>query len=162
VQSNVLKFISLALVLFIFWLANSGQDKWYLVAFGVASTVFTVALAYKMGITDAEGHPIHLLPGAATYWPWLVWEIIKSAWTVTLVILNPKLPISPTLTKVRASQKSSLGIATYGNSITLTPGTITTNVKKDELTVHALTRAGAIDLEGGGMDKRVSKFEGLT
>ena len=28
------------------------------------------------------------------------------------------------------------------------------------LTVHALVRDGALDLEGGGMDRRVSEFEG--
>jgi hypothetical protein len=28
--------------------------------------------------------------------------------------------------------------------------------------VHALVRDGAIDLEGGGMDRRVSQFEGMA
>jgi multicomponent Na+:H+ antiporter subunit E len=51
---------------------------------------------------------------------------------------------------------------TYANSITLTPGTITTGVKGNVLTVHALVRDGAADLEGGGMDARVSQFEGST
>jgi multicomponent Na+:H+ antiporter subunit E len=52
-----------------------------------------------------------------------------------------------------------VGIATYANSITLTPGTITTGLKSNVLTVHALVRDGAADLEGGGMDARVSQFE---
>jgi multicomponent Na+:H+ antiporter subunit E len=52
------------------------------------------------------------------------------------------------------------GIATYANSITLTPGTITVGVSGRELTVHALVREGALDLESGGMDRRVSQFEG--
>ena len=45
------------------------------------------------------------------------------------------------------------------NSITLTPGTITTAVKDSVLTVHALERGGALDLEDGGMDARVTRFE---
>jgi hypothetical protein len=28
--------------------------------------------------------------------------------------------------------------------------------------VHALTRDGALDLEAGGMDRRVSRFEGTA
>ena len=32
----------------------------------------------------------------------------------------------------------------------------------DEFTVHALVRDGAIDLEGGGMDRRVSQLEGTA
>jgi multicomponent Na+:H+ antiporter subunit E len=64
------------------------------------------------------------------------------------------------MTIVRASQRTSVGVATYANSITLTPGTITVEVNGNELTVHALVGEGALDLEGGGMDRRVSQFEG--
>ena len=53
-------------------------------------------------------------------------------------------------------------MATYANSITLTPGTITVGVDGNELTVHALVNDGALDLEGGGMDRRVSQFEGTA
>ena len=119
-------------------------------------------MAARLRIADAEGHPIHLAWNALTYFPWLLWEITKSAWAVTKIILHPRLPISPTMTKVLASQKTSVGIATYANSITLTPGTITTGVKGNMLTVHALVRDGAADLEGGGMDAHVSQFEGST
>jgi multicomponent Na+:H+ antiporter subunit E len=64
------------------------------------------------------------------------------------------------MTVVRASQKTAVGVATYANSITLTPGTITVGVNGNELVVHALVVDGALDLEGGGMDRRVSRFEG--
>jgi len=81
---------------------------------------------------------------------------------VTKVILHPSLPISPTMTVVRASQKTTTGVTAYANSITLTPGTITVGVSSNDLTVHALVRDGALDLEGGGMDRRVSQFEGTA
>ena len=42
----------------------------------------------------------------------------------------------------------------------LTPGTITTDINGNRLTVHALVRDGALDLEGGSMDARVEQFEG--
>ena len=72
------------------------------------------------------------------------------AWAVTKIILHPSLPISPTMTVVRASQNTSAGIATYANSITLTPGTITVGVNGKELVVHALAVEGALDLEEAG------------
>ena len=78
--------------------------------------------------------------GRVTYFPWLIREIAKSAWAVTKIILHPSLPISPTMTVVRASQRTRVGVATYANSITLTPGTITVGVNGNELTVHALVR----------------------
>jgi multicomponent Na+:H+ antiporter subunit E len=133
-----------------------------LIGAGAVCSVLCVLAAIRLRAADSEGHPVELLRGAVTYLPWLIWEIAKSAWSVTKIILNPQLPISPTMTTVRASQRTTAGIATYANSITLTPGTITVGVHDHVLTVHALTRDGALDLEGGGMDRRVTQFEGRS
>lgn len=151
---------SLGIFLFAFWLALSGHYTPFLIIVGAACSVLCVVVATRLGVIDSEGHPIHLLGRALTYFPWLIWEIVKSAWAVTKIILHPKLPISPTMTVVDASQRTAVGLATYGNSITLTPGTITTDIKGNRLTVHALVRDGALDLEAGGMDARVRQFEG--
>lgn len=150
---------SLGLVLMCFWLVLSGHYTAITVPAGILSVIGVVALSRRMGIADEEGHPIHLSLRAITYWPWLGIEIAKSAWDVTKIILNPKLPISPTLIRVRASQRSPVGIATYANSITLTPGTITARVSGNEFLVHAITRSGAEDLAKGIMDRRVEGFE---
>lgn len=155
-----MRYLSLAVFLFAFWLALSGHFKPMLIVLGLASTALCVLVARRMRLADGEGHPLELLRGAVTYWPWLVREIAKSAWAVSKIILHPKLPISPTMTVVRASQKTTAGLATYANSITLTPGTITVAVSGNRLTVHALVRDNALDLEAGGMDRRVSRFEG--
>jgi multicomponent Na+:H+ antiporter subunit E len=157
-----MRLASLAVGLFLFWLALSGHYTTFLVGAGAACAVLCVFMAARMGVVDAEGHPVHLVRGALTYLPWLWWEIAKSAWAVSKLILNPRLPISPTMTQVAATQKTTVGVATYANSITLTPGTITTGLKGNLLTVHALTRDGALDLEGGGMDARVTRFEGTA
>ena len=156
------RYVSLAGFLFAFWLVLSGHYTPVLIAAGAVSAVVCVLAAIRMRVADPEGHPIELFRGALTYWPWLAWEIAKSAWAVTKIILHPTLPISPTMTTVRASQKTATGVATYANSITLTPGTITVGVSGNDLTVHALVRDGALDLEGGGMDRRVSEFEGTA
>jgi multicomponent Na+:H+ antiporter subunit E len=155
-----MRYISLAFLLFVFWLALSGHYTPFLIGVGAVCSVLCVLAAARLKVIDQEGHPTHLLGRAMTYYPWLIWEIAKSAWAVTKIIIDPRLPISPTMTVVEASQRTAAGIATYGNSITLTPGTITTDVSGQRLTIHALVREGAIDLEGGGMDARVTKFEG--
>ena len=157
-----MRYLSLAGFLFAFWLALSGHYTLFLVTAGAVCAVACVLAAIRMRVADAEGHPIELFWGALTYFPWLAFEIVKSAWSVTKVILHPGLPISPTMTKVRASQKTTAGVATYANSITLTPGTITVGASGNDLTIHALVRDGALDLEGGGMNRRVSQFEGTA
>lgn len=155
-----MRLVSLWIVLVAFWLLMSGHYTGFLITLGLLAALGTTLLAMRMGIVDAEGHPVELLVQAVTYWPWLVVEIAKSAGRVTRIILDPALPISPTLVRVRAHQKTPVGRATYANSITLTPGTISVRLEGDDIIVHALERAGADDLEAGEMDERVREFEG--
>jgi multicomponent Na+:H+ antiporter subunit E len=152
--------LSLFLALFGFWLLLSGYFVPFLIAAGAGSAVVIVLLARRMDVVDREGHPIHLGRSALTYWPWLLVEIAKSAWGVTRIILNPRLPVSPSLVRTKTSQKTTVGIVTYANSITLTPGTISVDVGRGEILVHALTREGAAGLLSGEMDRRVTRFEG--
>ena len=151
---------SAVLVLFGFWLLLSGFFEPFLMTAGAVSALGIVALARRMNVIDREGHPIHLGRSALTYWPWLFVEIAKSAWDVARIILNPRLPVSPTLVRTKASQKMTVGVVTYANSITLTPGTISVDVGRGEILVHALTREGAAGLQSGEMDRRVTRFEG--
>lgn len=157
----MLRRFSLAIALYLFWLLLSGHYTPFLMAAGLASSLLIVWFSDRfMSVVDREGHPIHLGLNALTYWPWLLWEIAKSAWDVTKRILDPKLPISPVLVRLKASQRGAAGRVTYANSITLTPGTITIELEGDRLLVHALTREGAESLAGGDMDRRVCRFEG--
>jgi len=45
-----------------------------------------------------------------------------------------------------------------GNSITLTPGTITMDIQDDELVVHALSEKVARELADGEMERRVARI----
>lgn len=156
----MVQIVSTALVLLVFWLTLSGYYTQFLVGMGILCSLLIALLAARMDVSDKEGHPIHLAPSALTYWPWLVWQIILSAVNVSKIIINPSLPVSPTMTRVKMSQKSDVARVTYANSITLTPGTISVDIEDDDIIVHAITRENAIDLEAGEMDRRVAKFEG--
>lgn len=155
-----LRAASATVILFVFWLLLSGHYTPFLIGAGLLCSGLVVLACRRMGVMDDEGHPIHLTPRALTYWPWLLWEIAKAAWDVTKIVWHPRLPISPTLIRVTASQRTAVGIATYANSITLTPGTISVEVEGNEILVHAVTQAGADGTAAGDMDRRVTRFEG--
>jgi multicomponent Na+:H+ antiporter subunit E len=157
---QVLYFASAVIITYMFWLVLSGHYTPLLMVIGAVSSLLVVLLASRMAVVDREGHPIDLVGRAIWFWPWLLWQIVKSGVDVSRIILSPSLPISPTLINVRASQKSAVGLVTYANSITLTPGTVSVEVEDDEITVHAITYAGAQDVAEGGMDRIVSRFEG--
>jgi len=158
----ILRVFSLAAALFLFWLGLSGHFTPFLVVSGLAAAIVVAVLGIRSGYADEEGHPVDYLLNGLLYWPWLIWEIAKSSFSVARIVVDPKLPISPRLIRVRASQRTAVGVATYANSITLTPGTITVEVSRrnQQFIVHALTAESAADLQNGAMDNRVSSFEG--
>lgn len=155
----MMRAVSLAIALFAFWLLLSGHYTPFLMSLGVISVMLCVWVALRMNVVDIEGHPVHLLPGAVTYMPWLVWEIAKSTFAVIKIVLRGPSAVSPNLINVKASQQSQVAINIYGNSITLTPGTITVDVDGNDFTVHALTQETADDLAEGAMDRRVARME---
>jgi multicomponent Na+:H+ antiporter subunit E len=154
-------FISLGAVLFGVWLLLSGHFDPLLIGLGVVSCVVVALITLRMELIDHEGHPVHLTwRGLFFYWPWLGWEIVKANWDVAKRVLAPSMPISPTMVRVDASQKTDLGIVIYANSITLTPGTVSVDVGEGKILVHALTREGAEAVREGTMNRRVTRMVG--
>jgi multicomponent Na+:H+ antiporter subunit E len=153
--------VGLGLVTYLLWLGLSGHYTGLLLSLGALSSVFIVWIAHRMDAIDREGFPIHLSLRGIIFWPWLLWEIVKSNVDVAKIILNPKLPISPTIVRVPASQKTELGRVIFANSITLTPGTMSVHMEDHTIVVHALTRDGAESFSADPeMDRRVCKLEG--
>jgi multicomponent Na+:H+ antiporter subunit E len=150
----------LFVVLYAFWILMSGYLTPFLLAAGAGSSLAVAWIAYRMQVADHEGHPYHLSLAVAGYWPWLLKEICKSGLQVARIVLQPRLPISPSLARFRPSQQTSVGLVTHANSITLTPGTITVEAGRDSFLVHGLTREGAQGCVDSDMDRRVRRFEG--
>ena len=142
------------------WLLWSGRTDPLLLGLGVLSCAFVLWLSLRMGVVDPESEPYELGARPLLYVPWLLFEIARANLHVARVILQPSLPIEPRLLRLRTSQHSDLGNAIYANSITLTPGTVTLDVRERGILVHALTRQSAEGLESGEMDRRVSWLEG--
>jgi multicomponent Na+:H+ antiporter subunit E len=154
--------ISLFISLVVFWLLLSGFFTPFLVAAGIGSALAVVWFARRMDVVDREGHPIDLGPMVLVYWPWLLKEIVKSAWDVSKIIVNPTLPISPTMVRFKPTQSTAMGLVIHAQSITLTPGTITIEGMPGEFVVHGLTRGGAQGVVDSEMDRRVTACEGRS
>lgn len=157
-----MRVIGLAVALFAFWLLLSGHYTAWLIGAGAVTAVAIALLGIRFGFIDEEGFPLERLLAGLLYWPWLLIQIVKATLQVTRVILDPRLPIEPRLVRTKYTPRTPAGIATYANSITLTPGTITVEVDHadNEFVVHALTADGVAGLMDGEMDRRVARFEG--
>ncbi len=140
--------------LFGFWVLLSGKLDAFHLSVGFFGSVL---------IAWINTEPRHLdeppLPHArlALYWPWLFWEIVKSNINVTKIILDPKLPINPRLVEYRTNLGSNPAVVLLGNSITLTPGTVTIEVSPSELVVHALDDGSSSDLESKAMERKIAE-----
>ncbi|UUX50036.1 Na+/H+ antiporter subunit E [Nisaea acidiphila] len=154
--------ISLGVSLAAFWMLLSGSvslDHKLVLGFGVASVVLTVFLALRMDRIDGNPVSINLRPRLIRYWIWLAKEIGKANIDVAKIVLSTKLEISPRMVRVKATQKTDVGIATFANSITLTPGTVTVDIEDDEILVHAITNEMAEGLLQSDMDDRITAVE---
>ena len=74
-------------------------------------------------------------------------------------ILSPSLPIEPRLFELSLSFQSNLGRVVYANSITLTPGTVTTKLSVETIEVHSLSSDSEQALRDGKMSARVLRLE---
>jgi len=138
------------------WLLWSGIYKPMLLGLGAFSVALVVWLVCRAETVDkGPVAPRHWrrLPG---FWLWLLREVYVSSSRVARLVLSPRLAISPTTVEIEALPKTRLGQATLGNSITLTPGTVTLDVFEGKLLLHALTREDAEAVAAGEMNRRVA------
>ena len=158
----MLQKLGLFIALCVGWILWSGYFKPLLLGLGLASALVCTYLALRMRKADGEGSQFKILQHVhqlATYWPWLLLEIAKSNIEVSKIILSGKMSIDPVMIRLKAGQSTEMGQVIYGNSITLTPGTITVDIDDGELLVHALTQSGAEGLHEGEMDRRITALE---
>lgn len=153
------RYLLLGLALFGFWLVLSGHYEPLIISFGVFSCLLVVYLAWRMDREDRYTFPVRLTWRVALYVLWLVKEIFRANVSVARIILDPKLPISPIMVPFKARMKSDLCRVIYANSITLTPGTITTGTEGDVLRIHALTWHDVDGREEDEMDHRICALE---
>jgi len=65
-----------------------------------------------------------------------LWDLLKSNIDVALRVLKPSLPINPGIVEVKTKLNSNIGKMLLANSITLTPGTLTVDIKDDRMYIH--------------------------
>ena len=92
------------------------------------------------------------------YWLWLMQCVVKANIDVARRIWDPDMPISPRWERLDVEVSTPLEKTLYANSITLTPGTLTTDVHDDHFMIHSLSREGIADLREGEMERRIRRL----
>ena len=150
------------LLLFLFWLILMGRVTTEIVIFGIGLTVLTGIMMYVLfGYTPKkEIRYLIRVPLFVVYIFVLIREIIIANINVMQVITNKEIKIEPTLVTFRSGLRTGFGRFMLANSITLTPGTISVNVKGDVFTVHCLSTAFLDVSENSPFITYIKRLEG--
>ena len=155
-----MKIFGFITLLSIFWISLSGHFEPLLLGLGVTSIALTVYIAKKMKLIDDKIYSFHLFSQLPYFFAYIFKEIVKANVDVIQRIVNPRSkPISPQLIDIPLTKKSDMGKVIYANSITLTPGTVSVELSKDKLIVHALTKEAAQELIEGDMASKIPDSE---
>jgi multicomponent Na+:H+ antiporter subunit E len=106
----------------------------------IAAAAVALLTALVFG-ANLPTQPIKLLQPRRWFWllayiPVFAYQCLKSNIDVALRVLSPGLQIKPGIVKIRTSLKSDIARVFLANSITLTPGTMTVEMKDDVLYIH--------------------------
>ncbi|MEM1201633.1 MAG: Na+/H+ antiporter subunit E [Acidobacteriota bacterium] len=147
--------------LWLLWSGHFSFEHPLLLGLGLASSTLVTYLCWRMGICDGEIAPIRWFFQLWRYVPWLVWQVVLSAVATLRLGLGPKEKVDPVVVTLEAGQRTDLGLVTYANSITLTPGTLTldSDAAARTIRVHAMNEPLIDDLRGGEMGRRIEDME---
>ena len=154
------------------WLMLSGHYDITHISMGVISAIIVVWLHWhlrkyyfyqeEMKETDAKQKGVHWVSlryaRVLFYIPWLIWQIVIASLQVAAAVLRPKMPIDPAMVKFKTNLPNTSAKVILGNSITLTPGTITVQIKNDEFLVHSLMDASSSGILDGSLPGEVAKL----
>jgi multicomponent Na+:H+ antiporter subunit E len=144
------------IVLFAFWVTVSGRLDWFHLLVGVATVACVAWLQSRLRPLRNPGDPRLRFVPLLLYIPWLLWQMVVSAVLVARLILWERDRVDPQLFAFRSRQPSVVNHVVFANSITLTPGTITVDLKDDRYLVHALCPETARGVLGGSMARKVA------
>ena len=154
--SNNLRRLAVFLILFAFWLLLSGHYDLFHLSLGLICSLLVAFVSHDLLIENISGSKrIRKTRRFLSYVPWLIYQVVLANLHVAYLILNPK-AIDPRIVRFKTTLKSQFSMVTLGNSITLTPGTITMDIIDGEFYVHALSKKVADDLLSGEMERRVA------
>jgi len=167
--SELKQFVFLTIILYGFWLILSGVfDIKFLIIGLVSSLIIAWLTRSLLRLNSTSGQSETFLAydfpylRFLVYCIWLLGEVIKSNIYVVKLVLNPRMPIEPTVISFKRSMSNPTAHITLANSITLTPGTITIDIVDGVYYVHAITEELGLGLvpHGGDMANRVAKLFG--
>lgn len=150
------------ILLLLFWIILNGKVTSEILIMGVAIAGFVYWLICKYFDYSIK-NDISIFKNTfriIEYIFVLIWEIVKSSITVINMTFVAAIPVQPQIVFFDVPIKSEFLRVVLANSITITPGTITVDVKDNQFCVHALDYTMTEGIEDSVFIKLLMKMEG--
>ena len=149
-------------MLLLLWIILNGRLTAEVILIGAALCGLICLFAVRfMGYSfQYDRKLLKKLPGFVRYCVLLLFEIIKANRDVMRLILSPRYEPEPQLISVHIPLHTAPGRVLLANSITLTPGTITIQLKGDQYLIHCLDRELGEGIEHSAFVARLTELEG--
>lgn len=149
------------LLLYGAWFVFNGRVTGEIALFGLPVCALTYLFAVKFLSVSPKNEwaAFKKLGGMLRYAGFMLAEIVKANVGVLRLILNPKFVAEPRIVTITPDLKTDTARTLLADSITLTPGTITVDLKGERLTVHCLDESMAEGLQDSEMEKRLRALE---
>ena len=131
------------ILLFITWVLVTGNYSWFNLGLGLIISYFTVVLIHSNFTRVVSKRLFVNFFDVLAYIFLLIKEVIISSYQVAYLALHPDLPFESSIVKAKSEVRNeykSITLVLLGNSITLTPGTLTLDLdsQKKILYIHCL------------------------
>lgn len=156
---HAVRLLAAIAMLFLVWVLWGGLMKTPVWQLGLVSCGLVLWLTLRMGLARNDLLGIHLLHRMPRYWLWLIWQMVISNIQVLKLVLGPRSALQPRVVEIEAEAGSPFALALFGNSLTITPGTLTIDIDGRRITAHCLTPNNAEDLLKGAMNRRVARVD---
>ncbi|MGM0652539.1 MAG: Na+/H+ antiporter subunit E [Bacillota bacterium] len=160
-KNDLFNYLGVTAVLFLFWIALSGSFNWPQLVVGLAAASFVTFFNRSMLITVKDRPPVQFktVLWLMGYFFKLTSDIFIANFQVAWLVLHPKMPIEPNMVELEVDIDKQASRVLLGNSITLTPGTLTVLSEGNKYLVHALTRHNGEALKTWPLIDRLKQME---
>lgn len=150
------------LLLLVFWIIFNGRITVEVIIFGIVlcGLLYWFMCKYMDYSPKREGAVLRRIPGIFVYIFILIKEILRSNWAVIKIILSPRMEMEPVFVEFTTDLRTDLARVTLANSITLTPGTYTIQLKGNTYLVHGIHGPLVEGIGESKLVKQLRKLEG--
>jgi multicomponent Na+:H+ antiporter subunit E len=150
-------FLGTTVILFAFWMLLSGKFDAFHLTLGVICCAVVSYMFHDLLFANVRFGDMRIVATRfIAYVPWLIQQILLANIHVVSLVVRRKMPIDPRVLTFKTKLETDISHVTLAQSITLTPGTITMDIKDGVFYVHALSQKVAEDLNAGEMEDRVA------